>query len=97
MNRRLALKTASYGVLHVLVATTIAYLLTGNAAAAAGIGLIEPIVQTGVFALHERLWETAAAKSGAGRPGITARAARACCVRIGSLLTHDDPPPAHPA
>jgi uncharacterized membrane protein len=97
MNRRLALKTASYGVLHVLVATTIAYMLTGNAAAAAGIGLIEPIVQTGVFAIHERLWETAATKPDVGRPGVMARAARACCLRIDSLLTDDDTSRAHAA
>jgi len=54
---RLAMKTATYGVLHVAVASTVAYALTGNAAAAIGIGLIEPLVQTAVFALHERLWE----------------------------------------
>lgn len=54
---RLALKTASYGAIHVCVATTIAYVLTGNLTAALGIGLIEPIVQVGVFAVHERLWE----------------------------------------
>ena len=70
MNRRLALKTASYGVLHVLVATTIAYMLTGNAAAT---------------------------KPDAGRPGVTARAARACCLRIDSLLTDDDTARAHAA
>jgi len=55
---RLAMKTATYGVLHVSVATVITYLLTGNVTAAIGIGLIEPLVQTGVFALHERIWES---------------------------------------
>ena len=54
---KLVAKTASYGAVHVAVATTLAYLLTGDVAAAIGIGLIEPIVQTGVFAVHERLWE----------------------------------------
>lgn len=54
---RLLLKTATYGMTHIAVATTIAYLLTGDIMAAIGIGLIEPIVQTGVFALHEQLWE----------------------------------------
>ncbi len=52
----LALKTTSYGIVHVAVATTIAYLLTGNLAVAVGIGLIEPIAQTGVFAVHEIIW-----------------------------------------
>ena len=54
---RLALKTASYGSVHVIVAMGVAYAITGSVAAAIGIGLIEPIVQTAVFALHERLWE----------------------------------------
>jgi uncharacterized membrane protein len=54
---RLLLKTLSYGATHITVATTIAYLLTGDLMAALGIGLIEPMVQTGVFALHEQLWE----------------------------------------
>ena len=57
---KLVMKTTSYGIIHVAVAITVAYFLTGNIAAAVGIGLVEPIVQTGVFALHERLWENAA-------------------------------------
>jgi uncharacterized membrane protein len=55
---RLALKTLSYGTLHIGVATAVAYALTGNLTAALGIGLIEPLVQTAVFAVHERLWES---------------------------------------
>jgi uncharacterized membrane protein len=54
---RLLLKTLSYGATHIAVATTVAYLLTGDLLVALGLGLIEPIVQTGVFALHEQLWE----------------------------------------
>ena len=54
---RLAMKTTSYGITHIVVATAVAYALTGNLAVAIGIGLIEPIVQTGVFSLHEYLWE----------------------------------------
>lgn len=59
---KLAMKTASYGIVHVAVATTVAYLLTGDFALALGLGLIEPIVQTGVFAIHERIWEGSAAR-----------------------------------
>ena len=54
---RIILKTLTYGATHVTVATTIAYLLTGNLTAAIGIGLIEPLVQTFVFSFHEYLWE----------------------------------------
>ena len=54
---RLMLKTLSYGLVHVTVAVTVAYLITDNMAIALSIGLIEPIVQTGVFAVHDYLWE----------------------------------------
>ena len=54
---RLVAKTASYGVVHICVAVTVAYALTGNLAIAIGIGLIEPAVQTIVFAIHEKVWE----------------------------------------
>ena len=54
---RLILKTASYGVLHVIVAISVAYALTGNMLIAVGIGLVEPLVQTVVFSVHEWLWE----------------------------------------
>ena len=54
---RLALKTGSYGVIHIVVATGVAFALTGDLAVALGIGLLEPVVQTEVFAIHERIWE----------------------------------------
>ncbi len=54
---RLALKTTSYGITHFFVATAVAYAITGNLAMAVGIGLIEPLVQTVVFAVHDWLWE----------------------------------------
>lgn len=55
--KRLALKTLSYGILHLTVATGVAYALTGNLAIALSIGLIEPFVQTFVFAIHDWVWE----------------------------------------
>ena len=54
---RLILKTTSYGALHFIVATSVAYALTGNLLIALGIGIIEPLVQTFVFAFHEWAWE----------------------------------------
>ncbi len=54
---KLLLKTLSYGATHIVVATMVAYALTGDLLTAIGIGLIEPIVQTGVFAVHDWLWE----------------------------------------
>lgn len=54
---RLAAKTLSYGLVHVTVAASVAFVLTGNWAIALGIGLLEPVVQTLVYPLHEKLWE----------------------------------------
>jgi uncharacterized membrane protein len=60
--RRLA-KTGSYWVVHICVAITVAWVLTGNLAAALAIGLLEPTVQAFVFYIHEWLWERKAGMS----------------------------------
>lgn len=54
---RALLKTVTYGIMHILVATTLAYLLSGNLAIALSIGLLEPLVQTVFFYMHENIWE----------------------------------------
>ena len=54
---RLFLKSTTYCLTHITVATTIAYLLTSDFKAALSIGLLEPLVQSFVFALHDWLWE----------------------------------------
>lgn len=51
-------KTGTYCILHITVATAVAYALSGDWRVALGIGLIEPLVQTGVFYLHESAWES---------------------------------------
>lgn len=56
-------KTFTYCLMHMLVAVTVAYMLSGSWAVALSIGLIEPLVQTGFFHLHERLWSRAVARS----------------------------------
>ena len=53
---RLAAKTASWSVTHMIVAIAVAYALTRNWQAALAVGLIEPVFQTVAFALHERAW-----------------------------------------
>ena len=50
------MKTVTYGAMHLTVAMTVAYLLSGSWKIALGIGLIEPLVQTFFYDLHERLW-----------------------------------------
>jgi len=53
---RIALKTATYSVMHFVVAITVAYAVTQDWRAALAVGLIEPAVQTGAFLAHDRAW-----------------------------------------
>lgn len=54
--RTLALKSATYGVMHFAVAVSVAFALTRDWRVALAIGTVEPLVQTVFFTLHDRLW-----------------------------------------
>lgn len=54
--KQVAVKTVTYGVMHFAVAVSVALVLTGNLRAALMIGILEPVVQTVFFTLHDRLW-----------------------------------------
>lgn len=60
--KRTLLKTLTYAAMHFVVAIAVAFALTGDWRLALAVGIVEPIVQTLAFAVHERLW---AAKPGA--------------------------------
>ncbi len=49
-------KTGTYGAMHFVVAVAVAYAVSGSWQIALGIGLIEPLVQTAFYNLHERVW-----------------------------------------
>ena len=68
MNRTLA-KTCTYSVMHLTVAIAVAFALTRDWRIALAVGLVEPLVQTFAFAIHERLWN---------RAGVKAQATAAC-------------------
>jgi len=55
LTRQIA-KTASYSSMHLVVAVTVAYLLSGDWRIALGIGIVEPLVQTVAYTIHERVW-----------------------------------------
>ena len=55
--KRTIIKTCSYSSMHMVVAITVAYALSGSWVIALSIGLIEPVVQTFAYAFHERAWE----------------------------------------
>ena len=49
-------KTGSYSAMHLVVAVTVAYILSGDWRIALGIGIVEPMVQTVAYTIHERIW-----------------------------------------
>ena len=57
--RQTMFKTFTFALLHFGVAFSVAYALTGSIAVATGVGLIEPLVNTVAFYLHERAWRRA--------------------------------------
>lgn len=54
--RRLALKIASYGVMHLVVALLVALAITGDWRMALAIGMVEPFFQTIAYSIHDRVW-----------------------------------------
>lgn len=58
---RAALKTLTYGLMHLTVAIAVAYAVTGDWRAALAVGLIEPLIQTFAYNFHERAWARAGA------------------------------------
>jgi uncharacterized membrane protein len=50
------MKTASYAVMHFMVAIAVAYALTQDWRAALAIGIVEPFVQTFAFYFHDKAW-----------------------------------------
>lgn len=49
-------KTLTYCAMHFTVAIIVAYVLTHNWSIALSIGIVEPLVQTVFFNMHERGW-----------------------------------------
>jgi uncharacterized membrane protein len=54
--RQLALKIASYGVMHLVVAILVAFALTREWRVALAVGMVEPIFQTFAYTVHDRVW-----------------------------------------
>jgi uncharacterized membrane protein len=52
----MAAKTGTYSVMHMAVAIAVAWAISGDWRVALGIGLVEPLVQTVAYTVHERLW-----------------------------------------
>ena len=55
-------KTVSYYVTHIMVAATVAFILTGDFIVAITLSLLEPTVQAFVYFFHERIWQSISEK-----------------------------------
>lgn len=55
---RTLVKTASYYVVHLVVAAGVAYAVTGDLVTALTLSLLEPTVQMFFFYFHEKIWDT---------------------------------------
>lgn len=51
-----AFKPLTYSAMHLMVAISVAFALTGDWRIALGVGVIEPMVQTVAYVFHERAW-----------------------------------------
>jgi uncharacterized membrane protein len=56
--KAMLVKTTTYGTMHMIVAIAVAYAISGSWQVALGIGIIEPLVQTVFYNVHEHLWTT---------------------------------------
>lgn len=69
-------KSASFGVLHLGIAFSVSYLLTGSVAIAGAITLVEPVVNTVAHYFFDRWWAARELRRAAraGTAGSTAPA-----------------------
>ena len=50
-------KTFTFGLVHMAVAFTVAYMMTGSLLVGGAIALVEPLVNTIAYFFHEKYWE----------------------------------------
>ena len=50
-------KTISFGIMHMTVAFTIVYIMTGSFALGGAVALVEPLCNTVAYFFHEKFWE----------------------------------------
>lgn len=55
-------KTATYSIMHVVIAFLVAYAISQDWRVALGISLVEPAVQTVAYYFHEKLWSKKSAR-----------------------------------
>jgi uncharacterized membrane protein len=51
------LKTITFALMHISIAFTIVYLMTGDLMVGGAVALVEPLCNSVAYFFHERLWE----------------------------------------
>ena len=57
-------KTVTFAIMHFSVAFGVAYLLTGSLAVGGAVALVEPLVNTVGYHIHEKVWAVARRRTG---------------------------------
>jgi uncharacterized membrane protein len=50
-------KTATFAIVHMIVAFSVAYAMTGSVAVGGAVALVEPALNTVAYFFHEKVWE----------------------------------------
>ncbi len=72
-------KTGTFAAVHFTVAFSVAYLLTGSAAIAGALAVLEPLANTMAYLLHERAWARFTPRLAAPVPSVQQRIAGTSC------------------
>lgn len=51
------IKTLTFAVMHIAIAFTVVYLMTGDVMVGGAVAIIEPLCNSVGYFFHERLWE----------------------------------------
>jgi uncharacterized membrane protein len=66
------IKTLTFGAVHMTVAFTVAYVLSGSLLVGGAIALVEPAINTVAYFFHEKVWERLKARRQALAPPLPA-------------------------
>lgn len=70
LRNTIMLKTVTFTLMHFGIAFTVAYLLTGSVTVGGLVALVEPLVNSVGFHLHEKLWKRLEARGIDGANGF---------------------------
>ncbi|MBB6095897.1 putative membrane protein [Povalibacter uvarum] len=62
------LKTVTFTTMHISIAFTVVYLMTGSVMVGGAVALIEPLCNSVGYFFHERVWERIRASRATGVP-----------------------------